>query len=631
MKRHIYLYLAFFILSIPVTGWAQSDIPRSFLLAGGTDEPLFFDQDFSTGVSGLPEGVEAETAGRRADALKTYRDVVEHEPERLDVWLRIADIEWARGNASLAAEALEGAVRVSPDDSGLYFRLTRAYAVAKNPVKAFSAIEKAVELAPENIEYLRARAQIANWNGHPEIAVDSYKRILEMSPDDYSALLNKARAELWSGELDEAVSDYKEYLKNHPEKKDVIIEYVSAEAWRGNYPVALETLEEYREKFGETKDYRKSRARVLAWAARPAGAMELIGPLLREDPDDYEVNFSRTVAFHHANRPVETLESLGTVERLRPDSLETRGLRLFVKTPLRSSISLGLRFYSDSDDLRIFHASLEGNYLAKLETRLLAGVETDYLRADTGSGLENINGDEDASHSRAWIGLYHRFSPKLSANINVGGSVAEEKWKIPTYSLDIDLKMRDNLSFSFKRDYGYYVISPRAVSLKIKRGLNRLSLYWEPTLRYTVVALVEYDTLSDDNNRWEGIFAPRRSFLRTEKLNLDLGVRGWWFGFEDDLNHGYYDPELYQSYMVTGFGYWKFNDNNGLSIMGAAGVLKDDTMDDFRFGWSADVEGTFGIYQDWLMKLRGSAIQNERQAGGTFEAYAVQLLLTRRF
>ncbi|MBI4830649.1 MAG: hypothetical protein HY801_03655 [Candidatus Lindowbacteria bacterium] len=165
----------------------------------------------------------------------------------------------------------------------------------------------------------------------------------------------------------------------------------------------------------------------------------------------------------------------------------------------------------------------------------------------------------------------------------------------------------------------------------IRRGANRLLSVWEPDLLHTVVAEIGYDSFTDDNNRWGVTVAPCRSVLRSEKFNVDLGVRGDWYGFEDDLDHGYYDPELYQSYMVTGFGYWKISDDDGVSVAVDIGTVKDDSMDDFRVGWGTNVEGTFGLYRDVMLKVGGGTAQNSRQEGGAFRAYSVYAALTFRF
>jgi hypothetical protein len=189
----------------------------------------------------------------------------------------------------------------------------------------------------------------------------------------------------------------------------------------------------------------------------------------------------------------------------------------------------------------------------------------------------------------------------------------------------------DNLKLTYRRDYSYYVISSRTVSLEIRRGLNRISLYWEPGLKHVISASLGYDTFSDDNNRWEAILSPLYAFRRTEKYNLDLGLTAVLFGFDDDFDHGYYDPDLYQSYMATAILYLKIDDNNGVSITGAAGVQNDDDMDDFRSGYNIDIEGTFGIFRDWMLKVRAGGTHNLRQETGAFKAYILGLSLTRRF
>ena len=61
---------------------------------------------------------------------------------------------------------------------------------------------------------------------------------------------------------------------------------------------------------------------------------------------------------------------------------------------------------------------------------------------------------------------------------------------------------------------------------------------------------------------------------------------GTWFGFDEELDNGYYDPDLYQSYMATGLAYWKISDDDGITVATDLGAVKDDDMDDFDFGWA---------------------------------------------
>jgi hypothetical protein len=160
--------------------------------------------------------------------------------------------------------------------------------------------------------------------------------------------------------------------------------------------------------------------------------------------------------------------------------------------------------------------------------------------------------------------------------------------------------------------------------------MNQFRLQWEPEIRYHLEAIFSYAALSDTNRFWEFVFTPRRIMARTEHINLDLGVGAWLFGYLYDLNTGYYDPRLYQRYMITNYGYWKFSYNDGLSFVFTVGVQKDNNADRFRFSGTAEVEGTFGIYRDLMLKLNGGFFEMQLESGAQ-RAYAFKVWLTTRF
>jgi len=119
-----------------------------------------------------------------------------------------------------------------------------------------------------------------------------------------------------------------------------------------------------------------------------------------------------------------------------------------------------------------------------------------------------------------------------------------------------------------------YAVSPLAAELGIERRANALYATWAPDLRYTVDSYLGYDTFSDGNDRWEVSLAPRRAFVRNQLLNLDLGISGRWYGFDEDPGHGYYAPSLYQRYALTAFTYWKISDDDGVSVAFSYGPYK---------------------------------------------------------
>lgn len=442
--------------------------------------------------------------------------------------------------------------------------------------------------------------------------------------------LDEARNKVQENDLNGAARAYAQHNRTSEPEQESLMQQCQVESWRGNYAVAMELLDRYREEFGPDTDYKRNRARLLAWAERPDEARPIVDELLAKDPGDFSARFSKAIVLQRNRQPEEALALAEELRRDQP-SRDTEDLYLVAWTPVRSNIGAGFSYYHDEDDLEHLHSELFGVYFLSPVSSLGVRLEYDYLTAPEGSGLENIDGSESEEHQQGFLELWHRFSPWLAADAALGAARTGELDEFPTSRVNIALNPADTFDLRLSQEYGYYLISPRAISLDIRRSHYQAEANWRPGLNYTVVALAAYDDLSDDNYRWLGVLAPRRAFLRSQYLNLDFGVRAWLFGFDKDLDHGYYDPKKYQSYMVTGFGYWKIDRDNGIDLVLAAGMLKDNNMDNYEFGWDATLSGFFGIYRDWLFKPYVSVMVNQRQNAGAYNANSGGFSLIRRF
>ncbi len=521
---------------------------------------------------------------------------------------------------------------ISDKTADYYFQLSQIHSTNNNPQEALLAIEKAVILSPTNIEYLRARAKIANWNKKYDIAIDSYQRILTLLPNDRESLLGLAKTLSWSGKLDKSIIVFKKYLSPYPEDPEALIEYAKTEIWCGNYSVAMETINRYYEIFGETKEYIEVKARILSLSNRPNSALRITTPIFEKDPNNYNITYSHTIALKYANRLKESIECLGILEKLNPDSSETESIIKFIKTPLRPNISFNTNFYSDSDNLNIIDFQIKGEYPLSPETFLKAGKDFVFLNARQGSGLENIDGSENSNYSQIWLGVKHQFSPFIALDINTGiASVDNLSNSKFVYSIFLETRPCDELKIGLLHSHDFFVVSPRTVSLGIEKKENRISFQWEPNFLYTYIIDIKHTLLSDSNKYWEVLFAPRRSLIRKERYNMDIGISAWILSFDKDFNNGYYSPSFYQRYYLTNFIYWKISDDDGIGLVISAGIQKDENMGSFKFGNSVDIEGTFGLYRDWMLKMRGSILNNTRQITGSFNAFKFSIELMKRF
>ena len=581
----------------------------------------------------LMEYIEVESErGNASAALKLGEVYRKRFGESQDYWLRMADLHALAGNERASANALEQASRYTPDEHALYFRLAQGYAAADDPKHALTAINRALALQPDNIEYLRNRAEVASWAGDYPTARDSYERLLALQPDDAGAMLGIARLHSWQGESDAGIAAYEEYLAKYSDAPPLVwMEYIQLLSEIGDYALAMEMLAKYRSKFGDNEAYRKQKARTLAWADRPTPALANVDSMLPDRPEDYELHYTRTIALNNDHRPREALASLDTLVRLRPDSRDTSEIQRYVKTPLRSRISLSGAYQEDSDDIRIRRYGLEGVYVATPETELFAGGDRQRLTAPVGSGFEHIDGGVEANYTRGWLGLRHLLSSHLSVDLQGGSGSIEDGDSHNIYEVGADIWPHDELSLRLSRREDIYAVSPRAVSLEILRSTNELSFSWTPDLRWTIDGTASSSDFSDDNKSLDLLLAPRRAVLRSQLVNVDLGVSGQWLSYDIDPGNGYYAPSDYQRYALNAYTYWKLSSDDAISLTFSLGGYDDDTTDSYRFSGDVSAEGFFGIYRDWMLDVRGSLGQNVGVATSPYRIGSLEFILTRRF
>lgn len=621
----------------------QFDLASTYSAAGKPDKAL---ESVDRALAIDPKNLKylharvsyANWLGRADTAAETYRRILAITPDDKKA---MAGFHGALSSSSKPsdriafAESLEKKAALKPEDADLQLQLAQAYSQADRPDKALNAIEKAVTLKPKNVDYLLARGQYANWLGKTDIAEDSYRRIIVISPNDESAILNLARAEAWGGELDASVQSFEKYLNKRPENKEALIEYIKVQTWRGNYGTALKNLEKYKQRFGETIDYRKQAARVLASADRPAAAMEIILPLLEDIPDDYEVLYSKTIALHNARRSSEALSTLFVMEFFRPESLESKEMRQFATANIRHYLQGGAEHYTESDSIRITKYHVEGGLQLNPKIRLMGGETLHYLNADAGSGLESMDGSDPVSCRNVWAGIDYQIFPSLDLSARAGGAkadaVVDGDDDLFAYRVGADYRPADAVTLMLANGRDFYTVSPRATSLGIYKESSSLRMLWTPDLYYTVDVSGTSDAYSDGNNGWEAALAPKRSVLRSRRLNLDCGMHLWWLGFDDQPGNGYYSPAFYQRYALKADGYWKINENNGISLVFTAGNQRDNTSSTFEFGSSGDIEGQLRFYRDWMLRLHFGFTHNVNTHIGNFDARIYGIRLEKRF
>lgn len=520
--------------------------------------------------------------------------------------------------------------KLNPSDAERFFEESNRLTAAGELNKALATIDEAVLLDPNNIRYLNTRLHAAGAAKNVNKAVDSAERIYALDPDNPTNILELARSMVWENDLDSAARYYAYYYDKHPANQEIYIEYAQVEMWRGDYAASLEILEKYKTEFGSDDHYMITKADALAWGNRPSQSFELLEPTLQKEPQDYKANNINTVALYKHREPIAAVASLETVEKIAPDSNETSFLRKFVTTESRTSITGGLEYRYDSDKVSIASAVLGGKYYLTPATNLYADWRTDYLRV---SGENQAVFGTDATHNTLHAGVAHRFSSLLMASAYVGVSTAESD-SDAAYGASLSLVPLDSLAFFLSYEHRYFVVTPKTVTLGLKDDALRAGMHWEQTLLWYADLGVGYDAVSDDNKRWNVDFSQKRVMLRTQYWGVDAGVTAMLYGYDDQVlgeSDGYYAPESYQGYYLTGSFNRALSGDDSLNILVNGGVFKDNNMNNFEMGGSLYLEGVFGIYRDWMFRASAGVDYSGRYYDESYRGASLQAYVTKRF
>ncbi|MCM0613814.1 tetratricopeptide repeat protein [Marinobacter sediminum] len=575
-------------------------------------------------------GLKAEMAGQWQSALTVYRSILAQQPQRVDLWLRMADIYHRLERPDEALEALEQAAELAPDNASLAYRLSRAYAMADRPRDALRQCQHAVELAPANVDYLHACLQQANWARDRAAAKASIQSLLELAPGDQEALRGRALWHQWTGEYPEAATAYDEYLRHFPNDQDAVVARVQVLSWAGDQEGAAEALAGYRSRFGDTDEYQRAKAQLLLQRGWFYAASDLLTPLAERHPEDYDIHFSRVLATRASGQPSEALESLAVMERLKPEEAATLEVGRVTRAPLRSLVGITGDHQFDEDDIRITTGTVFGELALSPETRVLLGYSSRRVSTREDSIFEADDGDRNTMDYVGWVGVRHQLHRRLQVEARVGRGNIEGGGDYGYYRLEAKGYPHDDLLLQLTRERALYALSPLSVSREIVETESRLRAVWHPNPLYQVEAWVSASDFSDDNSRLEFYLAPSRNVYQSGPWGVNLGLSAQRFTFDKDLDNGYYDPDYFNRFAGTALFYWSPNVDNWVGLRTSLGWHKDDTFSSYEFGSDVELEALIGRYRDWQFHGR-IAYADRLQETGRYYGTSLHLGLIRRF
>lgn len=134
-----------------------------------------------------------EAAGKPDLAGKAWNDVLAHAPQDEQANLGLAELALKAGDADKAAEFLEAAQRVGPNDPTPGLNAVNLYAAEKDWAKAISLARVLVSIFPGNVNAFNAEAQVIAESGDLARAEKLYSDFTHAHPDNAAVLSGQAK------------------------------------------------------------------------------------------------------------------------------------------------------------------------------------------------------------------------------------------------------------------------------------------------------------------------------------------------------------------------------------------------------------------------------------------------------
>lgn len=414
----------------------------------------------------------------------------------------VADSAWAVGDIALA-ERLYSAELADGGASGrTLHRLALIRAWADELDESLDLLDALVSEDPTNVEAALDRARVLSWSDDLPGAAAAYRQILIAHPESRDARLGLARVLSWDGDTDAAEAEYGAILEADPRDPEALAGHARVAGWDGR-------LEEAETRWRAALDTHPNDvalltglAATLRWAGRSSEAVEVVERALELDPD------------HRDARLEYRLARLSVAPRLGPtlvyehDSDGNRILTLYYDQSLRPTrwLSLNGQGYGRTSGFEQTGETGQ-SYGGLVETRFRIGSGWE---VETGVGVhENTLGPAGPK-------------PQLRLRVATPGSLPVQAWaRYWRRGLDeTTALMRNDVT-----------VDETSAGIRGNHGMWRGE---------ASASLTSYRSSTRNTRRGVVVGVTRR--LGAE---WSLGATARLFGFDEDRNDGYFDPDRF--------------------------------------------------------------------------------------
>lgn len=407
-------------------------------------------------------------------------------------------------------------------------------------------------------------ANVAWRMGDTATARVLYAERLAADSLDEVALHRMALLMSWDGRYDDGVALFDRMLSEWPDHVGAMIDRARVLAWKGDYAGAVDGIQRADEVSPGDRRVQLARAYILALSGRLDESVALYDSLASSDPSDSQalIGLSRTLRWQ--GREIAAGRTLSRASTLAPYDPEVQAESQVLGAGLRPTLGPLVSYQTDTDGNRILTAEVRGGWRPSSAIGVQASA---YVRGATQAGP----GGFSESSGGLMIEASMRFDPGWVVTGGAGGSGsgATGRSAFGAATLRAASPARHRLSGSV----GFLSHALDETARLIRNGVTFAML--DGNFRYTPAAgwrvgggagVSRFDG-SEPNRRINGWLEATRELAAEWRV----GVSARSFGFEKNLDDGYFDPSFYLLAQVPvtwgrPFGEWN------VSVLAAPGI-----------------------------------------------------------
>lgn len=176
----------------------------------------FFEKDPEAGV--IAVGANHLKAGRKAEAMKAFRDVLRKNPENVTAMRYLAIAYFKEENNPAEAEAwLRRATTIAPDFTAAWMTLGPVLLEMNKHIEAIDCYESAIRTDPTNGHLWAGLANAYAQASYPEKSVETFKKAFEKGADSAGTLMSYAHVLKTVGDQDASLKAYRDAIRKKPD------------------------------------------------------------------------------------------------------------------------------------------------------------------------------------------------------------------------------------------------------------------------------------------------------------------------------------------------------------------------------------------------------------------------------